>query len=51
IKFNDIPLSLEQTKKYLLGETFTLNESDGYHTVSYENINLGFIKISSKIAK
>lgn len=51
IKYKNIPLTLEQTKKYLSGESFSLDESDGYHTVSYENINLGFIKITSKIAK
>lgn len=50
-KINNIELNIEQTKKYLAGETFQLDYPNGYHTVSYKRINLGLVKISSKTAK
>lgn len=47
----NIELNIEQAKKYLSGVTFSLDYPNGFHSVSYLGINLGFIKIASKVAK
>ncbi|MCR5348264.1 MAG: methyltransferase domain-containing protein [Bacilli bacterium] len=50
-KARGIPLSLEQTKKYLSGETLPLDEKDGFAIVSHEGLNLGFVKVVRGVAK
>ncbi|MDY6094011.1 MAG: SAM-dependent methyltransferase [Candidatus Enteromonas sp.] len=46
-----IPLTSEQARIYLRGETFPMQLKDGYFIVSYQNLNLGWIKITKGIAK
>lgn len=48
---NSIPLSYEQVKAYIHGDTFPLEGEEGFHSVSYLKRNLGFVKISQGIAK
>lgn len=42
-----IILSYEETKKYLHGDTINLDASKGFHLVSYQGLNLGFVKASN----
>lgn len=46
-----IPLNKEQAKKYLIGEAFPLSGKDGFQVVSYNALNLGFVKIVKGMAK
>ncbi len=46
-----IPLSLEDAKAYIRGETFPLDRKDGFYIISYDSQNLGFVKVTQGIAK
>lgn len=46
-----IPITYEETKAYIKGETFPLEKPDGFYIVSYDNQNLGYVKVSQNIAK
>ena len=46
-----IPLSLEETRKYLRGETLPTKEKDGLAILSYLGVNLGFGKIVKGVIK
>lgn len=46
-----IPISLEDAKKYIKGETFELNRPDDFYIVSYDSQNLGFVKTVNGVAK
>ncbi len=46
-----IALPLEDAKKYVHGDSFPLDRSDGFYIVSYDNRNLGYVKVSQGIAK
>ncbi len=50
---NSIKLNEDEMKKYLKGETISknLNIKDGYYTVSFKGINLGYIKYVKGILK
>ena len=37
--------------KYIKGEEISINCNDGFHVVSYKNINLGFVKVKNNIGK
>ncbi len=46
-----IELSLEDAKKYVHGDSFPLDRSDGFYIVSYDKRNLGYVKVSQGTAK
>ncbi len=46
-----IPISLEDAKKYVHGDVFDLDRSDGFYIVSYDGRNLGYVKVTQGIAK
>ena len=46
-----IPLSKEETLKYLQGETFPSKGEDGFQLVAYEKMTLGWVKIVNGMAK
>lgn len=46
-----IPISLEDAKKYVHGDVFPLDRSDGFYIVSYDSRNLGYVKVTQGIAK
>ncbi len=46
-----IAISEEDMKKYIRGETFELDLADGYYIVSFDRMNLGFVKCVGGIAK
>ena len=48
----DIALNEEQKNKYLHGEVLNVDQKyNGYYTVSYQGLTLGFVKVSNGIAK
>ncbi|MDY5440937.1 MAG: SAM-dependent methyltransferase [Candidatus Enteromonas sp.] len=46
-----LPLSSDQARQYLRGETFPLEKNDGFYIVSYCDLNLGWIKVTKGVAK
>lgn len=46
-----VAIGKEDAKKYIRGETFLLDRRDDFYIVSYEGLNLGFVKVSGGIAK
>ena len=46
-----IPLSIKEAKSYLHGESFPLAGKEGFVLVSYQGVNLGFVKIVKGVAK
>lgn len=46
-----IPVSLENAKAYIHGDTFPLDKPDGFYIVSYDNQNMGFVKATQGVAK
>ena len=46
-----IPLDEPQAKAYLRGETFPVKEKDGLAIVSYQGMNMGYVKIVQGTAK
>lgn len=46
-----IPVSLENAKAYIHGDTFPLNKPDGFYIVSYDHQNMGFVKATQGVAK
>lgn len=46
-----INLSLEETKKYLTGETIQKDYKNGFYPVSYQGINVGFVKSVNGVLK
>ena len=44
-------LDAAKAHKYLHGDTFPLNEKDGYAVVSYSGLRLGFVKVVHGVAK
>ena len=51
LKVKAIGLSLDEARRYLAGETLSLNTEDGFHIVSYNQVNLGYIKITHGLGK
>lgn len=48
----DIALNEEQKNKYLHGEVLSVDHNyNGYYTVSYQGLTLGFVKVSNGLAK
>ncbi len=46
-----ISISLEDAKRYVHGDIFPLDRSDGFYIVSYDHRNLGYVKVTQGIAK
>ncbi len=46
-----IPISEEHMKAYIRGETFPMDLADGFYIVSYDRMNLGFVKVTGTVAK
>lgn len=46
-----IPISYEEAKAYIHGDTFPLERPDNFYIVSYDNQNLGYVKVTAGIAK
>lgn len=46
-----IEISLEDAKRYVHGDVFALDRSDGFYIVSYDKRNLGYVKVTQGIAK
>lgn len=44
---NTIKLTYDEFKQYISGQQLNINKENGYYIVSYNNINLGFIKVSN----
>ena len=49
--FTSIPLTEKQAEAYIRGEELELNYIDGWHTVKYKELNLGWVRIKNKRAK
>ncbi|OPZ34925.1 MAG: Ribosomal RNA small subunit methyltransferase F [Tenericutes bacterium ADurb.BinA155] len=48
---NSIAISEKEMKAYIHGDTFPTVLSDGFYIVSYDQQNLGFIKVTQGVAK
>lgn len=48
---NSIHLSLDDAKAYVHGDVFSLDKPDGFYIVSYDEQNLGYVKVSQGVAK
>ena len=49
---NDIyELNEKEFSKYIKGEEINISSPDGFHVVSYKNINLGFVKVKNNVGK
>lgn len=46
-----IPISLEDAKAYIHGDTFKFDHPDGFYIVSYDSQNMGFVKATQGVAK
>jgi hypothetical protein len=46
-----LPISLENAKAYIHGDTFPFDKPDGFYIVSYDNQNMGFVKATQGVAK
>jgi 16S rRNA C967 or C1407 C5-methylase (RsmB/RsmF family)/NOL1/NOP2/fmu family ribosome biogenesis protein len=46
-----VPITLEEAKAYVHGDTFPTTLPDGFHIVSYDRMNLGFVKAVQGAAK
>lgn len=46
-----IPISFDETKAYIHGDTFPLERPDNFYIVSYDNQNLGYVKVTQGVAK
>lgn len=46
-----IPVSLEDAKAYIHGDTFKFDKPDGFYIVSYDGQNMGFVKATQGTAK
>lgn len=46
-----VPITQEEAKAYIYGNTFPMDKEDGFYIVSYENMNLGFVKVTQGVAK
>ncbi len=46
-----IPISYEEAKAYIHGDTFPLERPDNFYIVSYDNQNLGYVKVTAGVAK
>lgn len=46
-----VPVSLENAKAYIHGDTFPFEKPDGFYIVSYDAQNMGFVKATAGIAK
>ena len=46
-----VPITLEEAKAYVSGGTFETNLKDDYYIVSYDKMNLGYVKVTQGIAK
>ena len=51
LKENIIELDENTFNKYIKGEEINVSAKDGFHVVSFKNINLGFIKVKNNIGK
>lgn len=45
------PISYEETRAYIAGNTFPTDKKDGFYIVSYDNQNLGYVKVVNGVAK
>ena len=48
---DSIPISYEEAKAYIHGDTFPLERPDNFYIVSYDNQNLGYVKVTQGVAK
>ncbi len=46
-----IAITYDEAKAYIHGDTFPLNKPDNFYIVSYDNQNLGYVKVTQGIAK
>lgn len=46
-----VKITEEEAKAYIYGNTFPMDKEDGFYIVSYDNVNLGFVKVTQGIAK
>lgn len=46
-----IPINFEEAKAYIHGDTFPLERPDNFYIVSYDNQNLGYVKVTQGVAK
>lgn len=46
-----LPISLEEAKAYVHGDTFKIDKPDGFYIVSYDKQNLGYVKATQGVAK
>ena len=46
-----IPISYEEAKAYIHGDTFPLERPYNFYIVSYDNQNLGYVKVTQGVAK
>lgn len=46
-----LPLTLEEAKAYIHGDTFKMEKPDGFYIISYDKQNLGFVKLTAGVAK
>ena len=46
-----VPISYEEAKAYIHGDTFPLERPDNFHIVSYDNQNLGYANVTQGVAK
>lgn len=46
-----IAISYEDAKAYIHGDTFPLERPDNFYIVSYDNQNLGYVKVTQGVAK
>lgn len=45
------PINYEEAKAYIHGDTFLTDKKDGFYIVSYDNQNLGYVKVVQGVAK
>lgn len=46
-----IPINYEECKAYIHGDTFPMERPDNFYIISYDNQNLGYVKVTQGIAK
>jgi 16S rRNA C967 or C1407 C5-methylase (RsmB/RsmF family)/NOL1/NOP2/fmu family ribosome biogenesis protein len=46
-----IPVTLQEAKAYIHGDTFPLAKPDGFYIISYDQQNMGFVKATQGVAK
>lgn len=46
-----IPVSYEDARAYIHGDTFLLDKPDGFYIISHDSQNMGFVKVVKGVAK